>query len=116
MRVRPIIVSAFLAVFASLALAGPSSASREFVVYLTKAGFSPKSSSIAVGDRIRFTVRDHKAHQVAKASGPTSGEIPPTVLDNHNNSLTVFPAEAGTYAYIDRLNAARPQYQLTVRR
>jgi plastocyanin len=116
MRVRPVIVSAFCAAFASLMLAAPSGASKEIVVYLTKTGFSPPSSSIAVGDRIRFTVRDHKPHQVAKTSGPNSGAVPPSVLEGQGSSITLFPDEPGTYSYIDRLNAGRIQYRLTVRR
>ena len=75
MRVRPIAISALLAAFASLALAGPAGASREIVVYLTKGGFSPKSSTITVGDRVRFTVRDHRPHQVAKTSGPDADRL-----------------------------------------
>jgi plastocyanin len=115
MRVRPIIVSAFLGAAACLALGGPAGASREIVVYLTKAGFSPSSSSVSVGDRIRFTVRDHKPHQVAKTSGPVSGEVKPMVLEGQGSSLTLFPDEAGTYTYIDRLNAGRTEYRVIVR-
>jgi plastocyanin len=116
MHVRPIVVSAFLGAFATAALVGAASASKEIVVYLTKAGFSPARSSIAVGDRIRFTVRDHKPHQIAKTSGPEGGAVPPSVLEAQGSSITLFPDEAGTYTYIDRLNAAKPEYRVIVRR
>ncbi len=115
MHVRPIIISATLAVFATAALAGPAGASREIVVHLTKAGFTPASSTIALGDRVRFTVRDHKPHQVAKTSGPNSGDIPPNVLEGQGSSITLFPDESGTYTYIDRLNAGKVSYRVTVR-
>ena len=115
MRVPPMVVSALLAILASVALAPSAQATREHVVYLTAAGFSPVSAAIAVGDRVRFTVRDHKAHQVAKTSGPNSGEVPPTVLEGQGYSVTLAPTEAGSYTYVDRLNPAKPEFRLSVR-
>jgi plastocyanin len=115
MRVPPLAVSALLALFAGITLAPSALASHEAVVYLTAAGFSPRSSTLAVGDRVRFTVRDHKAHQLAKTSGPNSGAVAPNVLEGQGNSVTLSPEEAGTYTYVDRLNAAKPEFRLTVR-
>ena len=115
MRVPPIVVSGLLAVFASVALAPSAQATREAVVYLTATGFSPASATIAVGDRVRFTVRDHKAHQLAKTSGPNSGEVAPNVLERQGHSVTLAPVEVGTYSYMDRLNPRKPEFRLTVR-
>jgi plastocyanin len=115
MRVPPIIVSALVAVFASITLAGPSAASREIVVHVGAKGFVPSSSTIVVGDRVRFTVRDRKPHQLWKVSGPTSGDVPPNVLEIRGSSTTITFDDAGTYAYLDRLNPGRHEYRLTVR-
>lgn len=115
MRVPPIVLSALAISCAGLALASSAVASQEVVVYLTAAGFSPASSVLAVGDRVRFTVRDKKPHQVAKTSGPNAGDVPPTVLESKGHSLTLMPQEAGRYSYVDRLNANRAEYRLTVR-
>ena len=115
MRVPPIVVAAVLAALASVALAPSALASREAVVYLTAAGFSPASATIAVGDRVRFTVRDHKAHQLAKTSGPDSGAVAPNVLERQGHSITLAPAEVGKYSYVDRLHASKPEFRLTVR-
>jgi plastocyanin len=115
MRVPPIIASALLAVFASLALAGSAGASREIVVHLSAKGFVPIASTIAVGDRVRFTVRDRKPHQLWKTAGPNSGEMPRDVLENKGSSTTMEFTEPGSYTYLDRLNPARPEYRLTVR-
>jgi plastocyanin len=115
MRVPTIIASALLIACASVSLASSAAASREAVVYLTKAGFSPRSATIDVGDRVRFTVRDHKAHQLAKTSGPNAGAIAPDVLESQGNSVTLTPDEVGTYTYVDRLNPRTPDFRLTVR-
>ena len=115
MRVPPIVISALAVTVAGLALASSAAASQEVVVYLTSAGFSPGSSVVAVGDRVRFTVRDKKPHQVAKTSGPNAGDVPPNVLEGKGNSVTLMPEEAGRYSYVDRLNAHRAEYRLTVR-
>jgi plastocyanin len=115
MRLPPVIASALLAVFASASLAAVTAASQEIVVHLSAKGFVPVSSTIAVGDRVRFTVRDHKPHQLWKVSGPNSGDTPVDVLENKGSSTTMAFTEAGTYAYRDRLNPARPEYKLTVR-
>jgi plastocyanin len=116
MRVPPIVIAAAVLSFAGVLLASSAGASREVVVYMTASGFSPASSTVAVGDRVRFTVRDKKPHQVAKTSGPNAGDVPPTVLEGKGNSVTLTPQEAGRYSYVDRLNARRAEYQLTVRR
>jgi plastocyanin len=113
MRV-PIIASALLVTFASLSVA-PSAASREAVVYLSAAGFSPSSTSIRVGDRVRFTVRDRRSHQLAKTSGPNSGDVAPNVLEGQGLSVTLMPSEPGTYTYVDRLNPRKPGFRLIVR-
>ena len=115
MRVRPIAISAFLGALAGMTAAIPAAASHEVVVYLTKTGFSPASSAVTVGDRVRFTVRDHKPHQVAKTSGPEAGAIAPNVLESQGSSITLLPSEPGTYTYIDRLNAKRIEYRIVVR-
>lgn len=115
MRVPSVVLSALLLAFASVSLAASAAASREAVVYLTASGFSPRSVTLAVGDRVRFTVRDHKAHQVAKTSGPNSGDVAPNVLEGQGNSVTLTPEEAGTYIYVDRLNPRRPEFRLAVR-
>ena len=114
MRVPPIVIAAFVAASTSLALAAPTG--REVVVHLTASGFLPTSSTIAYGDRVRFTVRDHKPHQIAKTSGPDSGELAPNVLEGKGSSITLMQNEVGSYTYIDRLNLKNPQYRLTVRR
>jgi len=114
MRVPPIVASAALAAFASITLASSALATREAVVYLTAGGFSPRATTIAIGDRVRFTVRDHKAHQLAQTSGPNSGTVAPNVLEGQGNSVTLAPDEVGTYSYVDRLNASRPEFKLTV--
>jgi plastocyanin len=115
MRVPPIVIAALVVAFAGFSLASSAVASREIVVYLTSSGFSPASSNVAVGDRVRFTVRDKKPHQVAKTSGPNAGDVPPTVLEGKGNSVTLMPEEAGRYSYVDRLNAHRAEYRLNVR-
>ncbi len=115
MRVPPIIVSALLAVFASVQLAGPAAASQEIVVHLSAKGFVPGASIIVVGDRVRFTVRDRKPHQLWKVSGPNSGDVAPNVLENKGSSTTMEFTEPGTYTYLDRLNPGRHEYKLTVR-
>jgi plastocyanin len=115
MRVPPLVVSALLVASASITLAPSAFASREAVVYLTVAGFTPHSATIAVGDRVRFTVRDHKAHQLAKTSGPNSGAVAPNVLEGQGNSVTLSPDEVGAYTYVDRLNPRKPEFRLTVR-
>jgi plastocyanin len=116
MRVPTIVSSALLAVFASVALAGTAAAtSREIVVHLSAAGFVPASSTIAVGDRVRFTVRDRKPHQLWKVTGPNSGDVPPDVLENKGSSATLAFTEAGSYTYLDRLNPGRHEFRLLVR-
>jgi plastocyanin len=115
MRVPPIVAATLMLAFAGAALAPSASATREAVVYLTAAGFSPMSTTIAVGDRVRFTVRDHKAHQIAKTSGPNAGEVPPTVLEGQGHSVTLAPGEAGAYTYVDRLNPRKTEFRLNVR-
>jgi plastocyanin len=116
MRVPSIVASALLLSLATAALPPSALASHEAVVYLTASGFSPGSLSVSAGDRIRFTVRDHKAHQIAKSSGPNSGDVAPNVLEGQGSSVTLMPAEPGTYTYIDRLNPRRPEFRVTMRR
>ncbi|HEX3464933.1 MAG TPA: cupredoxin domain-containing protein [Candidatus Elarobacter sp.] len=116
MRVPSIVVPALLLALASVVLAPSALASHEAVVYLTASGFSPGSLAIASGDRVRFTVRDHKAHQIAKTTGPGSGDVPPTVLEGQGSSVTLMPTEPGTYTYIDRLNPQKPEFRVTLRR
>lgn len=116
MRVPSIVASVLLLALASVPLSPSALASHEAVVYLTTSGFSPGSLTIASGDRIRFTVRDRKAHQIAKTSGPSSGDVAPNVLEGQGSSVTLMPAEPGTYVYIDRLNPNRPQFRVTMRR
>jgi plastocyanin len=113
MRVPPIVIAAVLAVSAGAALAAPST--REVVVYLTATGFSPSQSTLALGDRVRFTVRDRKPHQIAKTSGPDSGELSPNVLEGKGSSITLLENGVGSYTYIDRLNPRRGEYRLTIR-
>jgi len=115
MRVPPVIAAALLAAFASVALAGPGTASQEIVVHLSEKGFVPVSSTIVAGDRVRFTVRDRKPHQLWKISGPNSGDVSPNVLENKGSSTTMQFDEPGTYTYLDRLNPGRHEYHLTVR-
>jgi plastocyanin len=115
MRVPPIVVSALLIAGAGALPASSATASRELVVYLTSTGFSPHASVAAAGDRVRITVRDRKPHQVAKASGPNSGDVPPNVLEGKGSSVTLMPQEPGAYVYVDRLSAGRPEYRLTIR-
>ncbi|HEY0396645.1 MAG TPA: cupredoxin domain-containing protein [Candidatus Elarobacter sp.] len=117
MRVPSIAVSASVLAIVLLAAAPPSArAPHEAVVYLTPGGFSPGTISVAMGDRVRFTVRDHKAHQLAKTSGPNSGDVAPNVLEGQGHSVTLAPGEPGTYTYVDRLNPRKPEFRLTLRR
>jgi plastocyanin len=113
MRVPPIVIAALVAATTSVALAAPIG--REVVVHLTGTGFSPAASTIAYGDRVRFTVRDHKPHQIAKASGPDSGELAPNVLEGKGSSITLMQNGIGSYTYVDRLNSKSAQFRLTVR-
>jgi plastocyanin len=115
MRVPSIVVSAVVLLLAGQALPPSASASHEAVVYLTASGFSPGALTIAGGDRIRFTVRDHRAHQIGKMSGPNSGDIPPTVLEGQGSSVTIAPSEPGSYRYVDRLNPQKPELLVTLR-
>ncbi len=115
MRVPPVIISALLAAFASAALGGTSTASQEIVVHLSAKGFVPGASTIVVGDRVRFTVRDRKPHQLWKVTGPNSGDVAPNVLENKGSSTTMEFDQPGTYTYLDRLNPSRHEYRLTVR-
>ncbi|HEY0613805.1 MAG TPA: cupredoxin domain-containing protein [Candidatus Elarobacter sp.] len=117
MRVPSIVVSLLLVLaLASLVRAPGALASHEAVVYLTAAGFSPASVALGAGDRVRFTVRDHRAHQLAKTSGPNSGDVAPNVLERQGHSITLMPVEPGTYTYVDRLNPKKPEFRLTLRR
>ena len=84
-------------------------------MHLSANGFVPIASTIAVGDRVRFTVRDRKPHQIAKASGPDSGELAPNVLEGKGASITLMQNEVGSYTYVDRINAKSPPFHLTVR-
>ncbi len=115
MRVPPIVIAALIIAGAGATLASSAVASKEVVVYVTAAGFSPGSSAVWTGDRIRFTVRDAKPHQLAKTSGPSGGDVPPNVLESKGSSVTLMPDQAGAYTYIDRLNAGHPEFKLTVR-
>jgi len=115
MRMPPVAVSAVLAAVASLMLASSAAASREAVVYLTASGFAPGAATVWTGDRVRFTVRDRKVPQLAKTGGPNTGDVAPNVLEGQGASVTLSPKEAGTYMYVDRLNAARPEFRLIVR-
>jgi plastocyanin len=116
MRVPSIAVSALLLAAASFAQPPSALASHEAVVYLTASGFSPGSLALGRGDRVRFTVRDHKPHQIAKTSGPNSGDVAPNVLEGQGNSVTLMPTEPGTYTYVDRLNPRKPEFRVTMRR
>jgi plastocyanin len=116
MRATPILVSALLVAGAGLLPASSATASREIVVYLTATGFSPRASTTGAGDRVRITVRDGKPHQVAKISGPSSGDVAPNVLEGKGSSVTLMPQEPGSYTYVDRLSTSRPEYRLVVRR
>ena len=116
MRVPSIVVSALLVASASLSLAPSALASQEMVVHLATSGFTPGSMTISAGDRVRFTVRDHKPHQIAKTGGPNSGDVAPNVLEGRGSSVTLMPDEPGTYTYVDRLNPSKPEFRLTVRR
>ena len=115
MRVPSILAAVILLVLGLEAAAISAPASREVVVYLTTAGFSPAATTIALGDRVRFTVRDRKPHQLRKTTGPTSGELPTDVLENQGASVTLMPEDAGTYSYIDQLNNRKPAFRLVVR-
>lgn len=114
MRVPPLVLSALLIMAAGLPIAQSADASREAVVYLTRSGFSPPTLSIGLGDRVRFTVRDRKPHQLAKTSGPASGDVPPGVLESQGSSVTLEPGEMGAYVYVDRLNPSRAPFRLTL--
>jgi plastocyanin len=115
MRVPSVVATASVLVL--LAAAAPrAEASHEAVVYLTAAGFTPGAVALSVGDRVRFTVRDHKAHQLAKTSGPGSGDVAPNVLEGQGHSITLAPTEPGTYTYIDRLNPRKVEFRLSLRR
>jgi len=116
MRVPSIAVSALLLAAASLAQPPSALASHEAVVYLTASGFAPGSLTLGPGDRIRFTVRDHKPHQIAKTSGPNSGDVAPSVLEGQGSSVTLMPSEPGSYTYVDRLNPRKPAFRVRIRR
>jgi len=115
MRVPPIVASALLAAFVGGSVVPAALASREVVVHFTKSGFSPRSSTIVVGDRVRFTVRDHKNHQLWKKTGSQAGDVPPNILEGQGGSVTLAPTEPGTYEYVDRLSPKNPSFKLTVR-
>jgi plastocyanin len=115
MRVPSIVAPALLAAFVAGAFVPAALASREAVVYLTASGFAPRSVTIHIGDRVRFTVRDHKPHQLAKTAGPDSGEVAPNVLEAQGASVTLAPNDDGVYVYVDRLNPRKPEFHLTVR-
>jgi len=116
MRVRRVIVPMFLAAFASVALAGAAAASQEIVVFISSHGFSQRTSTISPGDRVRFTVRDHKNHQLWKKTGSAAGDVPPNVLEGQGSTVTLMPTEPGTYTYVDRLYPNFPEFHLIVRR
>lgn len=117
MRARPLVVStALLAALGSTAFAGPVAPSHEAVIYLGQLGFSQRSSTIAPSDRIRFTVRDHRNHQVWKKTGSAAGDVPPNILEGQGSSVTLGPVEPGSYVYVDRLNPSTREFHLFVRR
>ncbi len=116
MRVPTAVLAGLIGLAATAGSAQPAVASHEAVVYVTASGFSPGSVTIASGDRIRFTVRDHKPHQLAKTSGPDSGDVAPNVLEGQGSSVTLALAEPGTYLYVDRLNPRHAEFRVTMRR
>jgi plastocyanin len=115
MRVPSFIASALLVAFVGGSFAPAVPATHELVVYLTKVGFSPGAMTIHIGDRVRFTVRDHKPHQIAKTAGPDSGDVPANVLEGQGSSVTLAYNDDGTYLYMDRLNPKKAEFKLTVR-
>jgi plastocyanin len=114
MHARRVVIPTLLALATSFVSAGPAAASHELVVYLSATGFAPQSRTVALGDRIRFTVRDDKNHQLWKRVGSSSGDVPPNVLEGRGSSVTLAPSEAGAYAYTDRLNPRTPEFRLQV--
>jgi plastocyanin len=114
MHARPVFIVALLAFVASAGLADESAPSRAVVISVSMAGFSPRSATIVAGMRVRFTVRDHKNHQLRMKLGAPSGVVPPTVLHGQGASVTVMPTSLGSYVYVDSLNSARPEFSLIV--
>ena len=115
LRVPANVVSALVVASASLSIVPRASASRDHVVNLTAAGFTPPWITMNVGDRVLFTVRDNRVHQIAKSRGPSSGDVAANVLSGQGDSVTLRPDEPGTYTYLDCMNEHMPGLRLTVR-
>lgn len=94
---RLLIVAGALAVLAAPAPAGAATRA----VSIVAAGFSPATVTIRTGDRITWTNRDNKNHQVVADSGAFAS---PVLRPGRSYSFT-FRA-AGTYRYRDALEPA----------
>ena len=96
MRKTPFVVIAL----ASLAIAGAAGA-KTVTVSITKNGYVPSATTIAVGDVVQFTNADTVAHQVVfKTTTGVTCTPTPLVLQAAQSGTCTF-ATAGSYTYND---------------
>lgn len=85
---------------ASLVLAGAAGA-KTVAVSITKNGYVPNATTIAVGDTVQFTNADSAAHQVVFKSTTGVTCTPATLVLQPTQSGSCTFATAGTYNYND---------------
>jgi plastocyanin len=97
----------------ALVLAGSGTGATTVTVTISKNGYVPKATTVAVGDTVRFTNSDTVVHQVAfkSTSGVTCTPNPVVVQPSQTASCTF--ATAGKYSYSDP-NAKGKSFQGTV--
>lgn len=81
-------------------------ASRETVVTVTRAGFSPATVTVKAGDTVKWVNNDSIDHDVSSAVHPTHKVYPPLNLGvvKPGASLTLEFTEVGSYKYHDHLS------------
>src|SRR2546421_7264056 len=96
MRKTPFVLIAL----ASLAIAGAAGA-KTVTVSITKNGYVPSATTIAVGDVVQFTNADTVAHQIVfKTTTGVTCTPAPLVLQAAQSGSCTF-ATAGSYTYND---------------
>src|SRR2546427_13196910 len=103
MRKTPFVLIAL----ASLAIAGAAGA-KTVTVSITKNGYVPSASTIAVGDSVQFTNADAVAHQIVFKTTTGVTCTPTTLVIQPAQSGSCKFATAGSYTYNDRNGKRKP--------
>jgi plastocyanin len=101
------IVAAAVAVLAAAPHAAAATGQETAQVRITSTGFSPSTATIRAGDRVRWTNRDTRNHQVVSDTGAFASPIL-----RPGQSYTFTFRAAGTYRYRDALY---PRRRATIR-